>query len=70
MTHQETMKAVLQASKEPLSARDLMARTMRLMNETGDPDAIARACGFDPDDLFQCGENFTPVIRNISSREA
>lgn len=59
----EVMKSVIQASKEPLKVRDLFERTMRIMNEHGDPDFVARACGFEPDDLVFMGENFTPVIK-------
>lgn len=61
----EVMRSVIQASKKPLTVRELFTRTMRIMNETGDADAIARVCGFEPDDLVYQGENFTPAIRAI-----
>lgn len=64
--HAEVMKAVLQAAKEPISARELFARTMRLMGETGDPDEIARKCGFEPDDIVYRGENFSPAIKLVN----
>lgn len=65
MKHDEVMRSIIQATKSPLTVRDLFSRTMRIMNETGDPDVVARACGFEPDDLVYQGENFTPAIRAI-----
>ncbi|HQS59768.1 MAG TPA: hypothetical protein PLU16_15045 [Gallionellaceae bacterium] len=63
MKHTEVMRSVIQASKNPLTVRELFTRTMRIMNEHGDPDDIARACGFEPDDLVFRGKNFIPTIR-------
>jgi hypothetical protein len=59
----DVMRSVIQASKGPLTVRELLERTMRIMNEHGDPDFVAKACGFEPDDLVYKGENFTPAIR-------
>lgn len=61
----EVMRAVLQAAKKPITVRELFVRTMRLMGETGDPDKVARMCGFESDDIVSQGENFTPAIKVI-----
>lgn len=65
MQHKEVMRAVLQAANGPLTMREWFTRTMRITGETGDPDKIARACGFEPDDIVKRGENFTPTIRAV-----
>lgn len=65
-SHAEVMRSVLQASKEPITVRELFVRTMRVMGETGDPDKVARLCGFEPDDIVSKGENFTPAIKLVN----
>lgn len=61
--HIEAMRSVLQTARAPITVREMFIRTMRLMNETGDADDLARKCGFEPDDIVYRGENFMPVIR-------
>jgi len=60
--HAEAMRAVLQATSGQITVREWFTRTMRLMNETGDADEIARKCGFEPDDIVRRGENFKSAI--------
>jgi hypothetical protein len=60
------MKSVLQAANEPITVHELFVRTMRLMNETGDADNIARMCGVEPDDIVYQGENFSPAIKLVN----
>lgn len=60
------MRSVIQAATEPLTVRELFVRTMRIMDEHGDPDFVARACGFEPDDLVFQGENFKPAIKLVN----
>jgi len=67
MKHADVMRSIIQASKSPLTVSEMFERTMRIMHETGDPDAISRACGFEPDDIVYKGENFTKAIRVLKT---
>lgn len=58
MTHIEALRATLKTSNEPITVREWFKRTLALRNETGDPDSIARRCGFEPDDIVRRGDNF------------
>ena len=58
----EVMRSVIQASRNPLTMRELFTRTMRIMGDSGNADEMARRCGCEPDDIVYKGENFTPVI--------
>lgn len=70
LTTKDAMLAVLTGCGGLITAREFFARTMRLMNETGDPDQVARECGLEPDTLLRPGKAFTPTFRVIESPAA
>lgn len=65
LTTKDAMLAVLTGCGGQITAREFFARTMRLMNETGDPDQMARECGLEPDTLLRPGRTFTPTFRVV-----